>query len=704
MKMAWSKTVFAAFIVLCLVAMPALSRNNQAPAGFDSSRALAASAPTPDFYDPLDGGILTDSTLTSAQFNSAIDSLRGVSEAQIALIGQAVHLDGLDSYIGYPGRLLNPTEGSIRFAWSPDSDLYEVYRNYQSSWRDYNGNQNYGGFLLDTVGWAAANTGAFTSFLSFVPASSGAANTTLTFSSWNGSNWASAQKAGINWKPGQWYDVAFTWSAGDKLICTYLDGKKIAEGSYNGPLNADEPFFLGQAPWSFNGEEYWPYGPHAMLGSYDELRIYKQALHEGDFGTTAPTPSPTPSPSPSATPTPRPTPTGKAGPIDLVFCIDTTGSMGEDIQQVKDQAAMIINTLAGMTGDFRVGLIGYRDFGSNPPDAYTFVDFPFTSDFNKIIENINALQADGGGDDPEAIYEALLCAMDNVTLGRWRNGAGKIIILMGDAPPHEKGETSQDGSYTYQYTVSDVATVAQNLDPAHIFPVITGTAEDVTTEAFKQIATLTGGQVFTADEASKVPQVISSVISTAVTEVSRVYPDISGHWAATEIEKLTKIGILRGFPDGLFKPDQPVTRAQFAKIMTIALRIPEVKPASPTFSDVPTNHWAYGYIEAAAKRGLLKGFPDGTFKPEDPVSKAQAAAIIARENGWTATPASPSFNDIATTNWAFAYIEGDLQRGILRISDPNINASGNTFGDVASTRAQACVLVYRMLEITATAP
>lgn len=408
---------------------------------------------------------------------------------------------------------------------------------------------------------------------------------------------------------------------------------------------------------------------------------------------TPSTPLPTPSESPSPTP-------GTAGAIDLVFCIDTTGSMRDDIDEVKEQARMIIDTLAAQTSDFRIGVIGFKDIGSDPEDDPVFSDFPFTNNVETIINNIYALNADGGGDDPEAVYEALLRAMDNVTLGPWRNGVGKIIILMGDAPPHEKGEVSQDGTHTYQYTVSDVATVAQNLDPVHIFPVLTGGASDEARESFKQIATLTGGQVFEAEEASKVPEVISSVISTAVAEVSRVFPDISGHWAQAELEKLSKIGILKGFPDGYFRPDQMVTRAQFAKVITIALRIPEVKPASPTFPDVPANHWAYGYIEAAVKRGLLQGFPDGTFKPEDSVSKPQIVKIIAAENSWTSSPASPSFSDINKDHWAFPYVEGALNMGVLRKPDLNINQSNATFGDTPATRAQACVLVYRMMEAT----
>jgi hypothetical protein len=377
--------------------------------------------------------------------------------------------------------------------------------------------------------------------------------------------------------------------------------------------------------------------------------------------------------------------------------------MEDDIDQVKSQATTIINTLAGMTSDFRIGIVGFRDFGDDP----IFEDFPFTADIPNILSNIQALSVYGGGDTPEAIYEALMRAMDNVTLGKWRSGVGKILILMGDAPPHERGDTAEDGSQPYLYTVTDMATRAQNLDPAHVYPITVGISGDVdpaVTESYKQIATLTGGQMFSANEADKVPQVISDAISTAVTDVSRTYPDIPGNWAQTEIEKLTEIGLLRGFPDGYFRPEENVTRAQFAKIMTIALRIPEVKPASPTFPDATSAHWAYGYIEAAVKRGLLKGFPDGSFKPEDPVSKAQVAAIIARENNWTATPASPTFSDIPSTHWAYTYLEGDFTKGVLKKPDSHILASDSAFGEGSATRSQACVLVYRMLQVTGSTP
>jgi len=101
------------------------------------------------------------------------------------------------------------------------------------------------------------------------------------------------------------------------------------------------------------------------------------------------------------------------------------------------------------------------------------------------------------------------------------------------------------------------------------------------------------------------------------------------HWAYKEIQKLADDNVVVGYPDGSFKPDNPATRAEFATMVIKALR-QENSPLYDTFTfiDVPTDHWADGTIQRAVAFGLIKGFPDETFKPEDNVSKAEAVAII----------------------------------------------------------------------------
>ena len=103
----------------------------------------------------------------------------------------------------------------------------------------------------------------------------------------------------------------------------------------------------------------------------------------------------------------------------------------------------------------------------------------------------------------------------------------------------------------------------------------------------------------------------------------------STHWADREIQALANDDVIVGYPDGTFRPDIPVTRAEFATMVIKSLH-QENLPLSETyyFKDVPTNYWAYNNIQRAQAFNLLKGFPDGTFKPDNTISKAEAISII----------------------------------------------------------------------------
>jgi len=117
---------------------------------------------------------------------------------------------------------------------------------------------------------------------------------------------------------------------------------------------------------------------------------------------------------------------------------------------------------------------------------------------------------------------------------------------------------------------------------------------------------------------------------TATGAFAKTFNDLGqSYWAYKEIQKLADNQVVVGYPDGSFKPDNPATRAEFATMVIKALR-QENSPLleSFTFSDVQTDYWAYNTIERAVAFGLIKGFPDGTFKPEDSISKAEAVAII----------------------------------------------------------------------------
>ncbi len=111
------------------------------------------------------------------------------------------------------------------------------------------------------------------------------------------------------------------------------------------------------------------------------------------------------------------------------------------------------------------------------------------------------------------------------------------------------------------------------------------------------------------------------------------------YWAYKQISKMVELGILKGYPDGTFKPENSVTRAEFATMVVLAKKLTLVSPATPTFKDVPTNHWAFKYVETAVKAGYLKGYPDGTFGPSRTITREEVAAVMVNVKGLSAEAA-----------------------------------------------------------------
>lgn len=115
--------------------------------------------------------------------------------------------------------------------------------------------------------------------------------------------------------------------------------------------------------------------------------------------------------------------------IDLVLVIDTTDSMQSIIDDVKNEVRTFIGNLQSMVPASRVAVVAYRDKG----DEYVnkWVDFSFHTD--KVQSFVANLRADGGGDYPEAVYEAVQAAMTELS---WRKTSRRIMIIIGSSPPH----------------------------------------------------------------------------------------------------------------------------------------------------------------------------------------------------------------------------------------------------------------------------
>jgi len=202
--------------------------------------------------------------------------------------------------------------------------------------------------------------------------------------------------------------------------------------------------------------------------------------------------------------------------VDIVFAIDTTGSMAPYIASVVASASSVVDSLAGDGVDYRIGLVDYKDVDSDPavvpgcpPDAYAArTDLAFSDVKADIQAAIGTLPgAVGGGCDiPEDVYSGVEQAIGFP----WRDGVKKAIIQMGDAPGHDPEAHSG-------FTLARVTADAAAVDPAVVFAILVG--PDTSAHAFAiQLATATGGLTFdaTANPGQAGPAVLAAVTELAL--------------------------------------------------------------------------------------------------------------------------------------------------------------------------------------------
>lgn len=121
---------------------------------------------------------------------------------------------------------------------------------------------------------------------------------------------------------------------------------------------------------------------------------------------------------------------------------------------------------------------------------------------------------------------------------------------------------------------------------------------------------------------------LSVSMAVPCSEGAPVAPDVSGHWAAAAMQRWIGAKRVSGYPDGLFRPDHPVTRAEFMVMTNNAFGFRG--GTAPRFSDVPDSAWFSGAVRTAVGAGYISGYPDGTMRPNSPINRQEAAAIIAR--------------------------------------------------------------------------
>lgn len=179
--------------------------------------------------------------------------------------------------------------------------------------------------------------------------------------------------------------------------------------------------------------------------------------------------------------------------LDVVFVLDSTGSMADEILAVKAHIRSIVEEIrAGEpTPDLRIGIVTYRDHEKEERE-YLVKSFDLTSDVDAVLESLKSIKAAGGGDGPEAVVDGLHAATHGL---EWRADAKKMVFLIGDAAPHGVG--SSDSHYRQGcpagHTVEGEIEAA--IDHGIVIYTISGSGIDRPgIEAFKKIAAETDGE------------------------------------------------------------------------------------------------------------------------------------------------------------------------------------------------------------------
>jgi len=189
---------------------------------------------------------------------------------------------------------------------------------------------------------------------------------------------------------------------------------------------------------------------------------------------------------------------------------------------------------------------------------------------------------------------------------------------------------------------------------------------------------------------SAVAPIVMSVPATAAT-----FSDVSNHWARPFIESLAQAKIINGFPDGTFKPERPVTRAEFAAIVQATFHEQGTREAHK-FNDVPNKYWAASAIEKAYSIGFMTGYPNNMFRPEEKITRVQALVSLANgmhlnnnSNTQTVLNAYRDSKDIPA--YAIDSVVAATTKNLV-VNYPNVNFLKP---NQLATRADVAALIYQ---------
>lgn len=207
---------------------------------------------------------------------------------------------------------------------------------------------------------------------------------------------------------------------------------------------------------------------------------------------------------------------------------------------------------------------------------------------------------------------------------------------------------------------------------------------------------LAAGNVLVA--AGRDGQVASGVVWSAKEGPGPMEDVPDSHPAAEAIGELMARAVVTGKGPGTFDPEGKLTRAEAATLLARALSW-EMRPGQPLLFRDTAGHWAAqsGTLQAAVEHGAIGGYPDGTFRPNDPVTRAQLAKMAAAAVGLQAG-GSPPFGDIAAADWFAGWVAAGQEARLLGLMARHPIWYGAVFeGDLPATRAEAAMVIANMM-------
>lgn len=408
---------------------------------------------------------------------------------------------------------------------------------------------------------------------------------------------------------------------------------------------------------------------------------------------------------------------------DVVFVIDSTGSMGDEIRNVKDNITEFARYLESLNVNLRIGVIEYRDIAEDGEDTtvvHTQNYSPWHNTADEMVATLGNIGADGGGDTPETLVDAMGYLLDDGTM-HFRSDAYRFAVILTDADVKndnrhglrdmeevtdrlvEKGiYTSVISSTRYKTDYSDVYTRTDG-----IFADITSDFAKILKELADRIfgVMLDGTGPVGAEDIISVQSVTMNLTQTGVVTgkttklTAAVYPhdatDYTVNWHVddTRIAEVEKVEghtcEVKGVSTGVTRVVAVSNDGGFTASAKIYV-VDKEEDLPIFFDDVAVEDWSYDAISFVNRNGYFSGSSATVFDPDGTMSRGTMVTVLYRIAGEPKVERSASFSDVKARYYYTTPIAWAAQNGVVK------GYSEDLFGpEDAITREQVAQILYR---------